>query len=77
MSSPQNFVCVCGKKQLGTNSTNWLRHTQACKSVKSKQKCLNIKSFFNMKSINITKKHDLDTLDNSVPIPKQIAFNGK
>ncbi|XP_025418095.1 uncharacterized protein LOC112688893 isoform X2 [Sipha flava] len=28
-----------------------------------------------MKCIKITKKHDLDTLDNSVPIPKQIAFN--
>lgn len=76
MSSPQN-VCVCGKKQLGMNSTNWLRHIHACKIVKSKQKCLNIKSFLNKKSINIIKNHNLDILDNSIPIPEQIALNGK
>jgi len=76
MTSPENVVCVCGKKQLGMNSTNWLRHTHACKSVKAKQNCLNIKSFFNKKCSNIPINHNLDTEDNSTTVSKKVAFNG-
>lgn len=46
-----NCVCLCGKKKLKLNDTNWRRHLSSCDiaKLKSKKQVNDISSFLNKK----------------------------
>lgn len=46
-SLKDNTICFCGKSKKNMNKTNWLRHIDACKVIKSTKKSRSINSFFN------------------------------
>lgn len=46
-SLKDNKICICGKSKMNMNKTNWTRHIDACKVMKSVKKSRPINSFFN------------------------------
>lgn len=53
-------VCVCGKMKAKMNSTNWLRHTIACKKRKSVESTAKLSTFFKS-SRNVSDKGKYNT----------------
>uniref|UniRef100_A0A2S2R9U9 Zinc finger MYM-type protein 1 n=1 Tax=Sipha flava TaxID=143950 RepID=A0A2S2R9U9_9HEMI len=61
-------VCVCGKMKAKMNSTNWLRHTIACKKRKSVESTAKLSTFFKS-SRNVSDKVEtlvIETIDSIV-----------
>ncbi|XP_050065236.1 zinc finger MYM-type protein 1-like isoform X2 [Aphis gossypii] len=74
MSTLNKEECICGKKKLMLNDTNWKRHTTSCKMRKSKNNNSDISSFFKRRSVNIIetssqrKKQRPDIGENAIAV---------
>lgn len=47
-SNTPGSICLCGKKRMGLNLTNWNRHLSSCvvTKLKTKKICSDVASFF-------------------------------
>jgi len=47
-SNISGSICLCGKKRMGLNLTNWNRHLSSCavNKLKTKKICSDVASFF-------------------------------
>lgn len=62
-------ACLCGKKKMKINPTNWKRHLNACKTIKNKNS--------SSKYLNTYFKRFLKTSSSTESDAKKIKINGK
>jgi len=69
MSDIEAEACLCGKKKMNINPTNWKRHLSACKTIKKKNS--------SSKYLNTYFKGFLKTSSSSDSDAKKMKKNGK